>query len=582
MCGIFAYLGNHINIKEIEREFQKTRMRGPDDSQLKLIREEWLFGFHRLKIVDTSDRGNQPMRREECYSICNGEIYNHLTLRKNIIDRLTLSTNNYGNSLTLENDLFLSKSDCEIIPIGYRFWGIDSLVDRLDGVFSFVLYDEEKDQIFLARDRLGVRPMFWGWNSHGELLVASEAKSISTLVDKVEPFPPGHYWSGVVNSEGFLTGQLVQYYLPMYPVVDDVTSELYVLDKIQRGLRDKLVQAVQKRLMSDRPVGCLLSGGLDSSLVSALVAREFKKTGRGDLLTFSVGLPGSPDLDYADRVSSWIGSKHHRVELGRDVWLKAIPEVIYAIESYDVTTVRASVGNYLIAKYIKENTDIVVVYNGDGSDEQSGYLYLGNAPDIPQFQSELCRLLREIHQFDVLRSDRAISSKWGLEARTPFLDRDFVDYYMGVVPTAWKSYGRLGQKILGGDSKKGVNQIEKSLLRGCFEGMDLLPPEVLWRRKEAFSDGCSSVNESWHDIIKAHVDKIISPEEFQESVGCYSPRPLSREALYYRRIYDSHFGPNRLVDHYWMPRWSEGVSDPSARELADYSEKKNVGVSQSR
>ena len=412
-------------------------------------------------------------------------------------------------------------------------------MERLDGVFAFVVYDEDTDRIILGRDRFGVRPMFWGWNSHGELLVASEAKSIVTMVERLEPFPPGHVWIGR-ERDGFLQGTIEQYYTPLYPVIGGESEEVEVY---LRGIRDSFTRAVRKRLMSDRPVGCLLSGGLDSSLVSSLVAREFKESGKGRLMTFSVGLPGSPDLDYADSVAKWIGSDHHRVRIDRKVWLDAIPEVVYAIESYDVTTVRASVGNYLVSKYISENTDIVVVYNGDGSDEQSGYMYLGNAPDVEAFQDDLCRLLREIYQFDVLRSDRALSSKWGLESRTPFLDRDFVDYYMGVVPTALKTYGKLSQ-IVGQSiqtSGESVPRMEKWLLRKSFEKEGLLPDSVLWRRKEAFSDGCSSVKESWHDIIKGHVDTIISDSEFRESVGCYSPRPMSKEALYYRRLYDSSF-----------------------------------------
>ena len=272
------------------------------------------------------------------------------------------------------------------MPVGISALGVEKLVEEIDGVFSFVCYREDTDEVCIARDRFGVRPLFWGWNSHGELLVSSEAKSIMTLVDTVTPFPPGCYWKGSMKFRenggvGTLVGTITEYYTPLYPVVVAKTNTSLKADEInlarvKAGIRDRFTLAVRKRLMSDRPVGCLLSGGLDSSLVSALVAREFKENGKGDLLTFSIGLPGSPDLDYADRVSKWIGSKHHRVELDRSVWLEAIPEVIYAIESYDVTTVRASVGNYLISKYISENTDVVVVYNGDGSDEQSGYLYL--------------------------------------------------------------------------------------------------------------------------------------------------------------------------------------------------------------
>ena len=570
MCGIFAYFGNHISISQIEKEFQKTKMRGPDFSHLQWVREGWLLGFHRLKIVDTSDAGNQPMRREDCYLICNGEIYNHQELRTGVLQDLG-EVGEVGD----EETIFRSQSDCEVLPFAYRSWGIERLVSEIDGVFSMIIYDEEEDRVIIARDRFGVRPLFWGWNNHNELLVASEAKSIVHLVEQVSPFLPGHFWTGSCSgtTSNFLQGTLQTYYQPLYKTVTNNNNVTTTLTDVLANIRDLFTKAVHKRLMSDRPVGCLLSGGLDSSLVSSLVAREFKKRGKGTLQTFSVGLPGSPDLDYADLVAQKIGSKHHRVELPVEKWLSAIPEVIYAIESYDVTSVRASVGNWLIGKWIHENTDIVVVYNGDGSDEQSGYLYLGNAPTVQEFQEDICRLLREIYQFDVLRSDRSISSQWGLESRTPFLDRDFVDYYMGMVPTAWKTYGKLGAKV----NHHGKTQTpegrgiveEKWLLRKAFESEDLLPSEVLWRKKEAFSDGCSSTKDSWHDIIQKEVETKISDGDFSNLAGNYSPRPINKEALYYRQIYESHFGVNRLVDHYWLPKWTQ-TRDPSARELGEY------------
>jgi asparagine synthase (glutamine-hydrolysing) len=252
-------------------------------------------------------------------------------------------------------------------------------------------------------------------------------------------------------------------------------------------------------------------------------------------------------------VAEHIGSKHHTIELSEEEFLNAIPEVIYNIESYDTTTVRASVGNYLIGKYIKENTDITVVFNGDGSDEQSGYLYLGNAPSEQEFKQECIKLLSEIHYFDVLRSDRAMSSHWSLESRTPFLDTDFVNYYMSI-ETKHKMYD---------------NKIEKYLLRLSFNEDNLLPPDVLWRRKEAFSDGCSSKERSWHKVIQEYIEKNVSDSEYRSNTFIHNP-PQLKESYLYRKIYESFYkGFANLIPHYWLPNWSECV-DPSARELDVY------------
>ena len=328
------------------------------------------------------------------------------------------------------------------------------------------------------------------------------------------------------------------------------------INSVYNDVNSLLKEAVLKRLMSDRKIGCLLSGGLDSSLIASLVAREYRDS---KVKTFSIGMPGSIDLKYADDVAKYIGSDHYSVEISEDDFLNAIEDVIYKIESYDITTVRASVGNYLVSKYIRNNTDCKVIFNGDGSDEVScGYFYLKNAPDLDALQNENKRLLDEIYLFDVLRSDRSISSN-GLEPRTPFLDKKFVQYYFSLSPEIKKFDGK--------------NRIEKYVLRKSFENDKLLPEDVLWRNKCAFSDGVSKKNKSWHTIIKSYLDDIISDEEFNnEKIKFSHCPPISKESYYYRKIYAKYFGNHdNLIPHYWMPRWSD-VNDPSARELNEYKE----------
>ena len=328
-------------------------------------------------------------------------------------------------------------------------------------------------------------------------------------------------------------------------------------DFILSCIKNKLTQSVKKRLLSDRPIGALLSGGLDSSLVCGIICKLYKeKNIENKLKTFSIGIKGATDLDYAQNVADYIGSQHHTIECTEEDFLKAISDVIYNIESYDTTTVRASVGNYLVAKYIKENTDIVVVFNGDGSDEQSGYKYLRNAPNKKEFQNECLKLLNNINYFDVLRSDRSVSSKWGLEARTPFLDKEFVDYYMKI-DSSLKMY----------NDENGLP--EKYLLRKAFENENVIPNEVLWRPKEAFSDGCSSEHRSWHKIIQEYVDKLITDDEFNNNKDKYKINPPQlKESYFYRKIFESYYpGKANVIPYFWLPNWSDEI-DPSARELS--------------
>ena len=537
MCGIFAYLGNKIDSKVLTDAFLKTFKRGPDNNILKSITENLIFGFHRLSINDTSFKGNQPLfHPKKPYSIiCNGEIYNYQQLVEE-------------NKFTM-----YSNSDCEVILYLYEKYGIEKLLEMIDSEsFAFCIYDGEKDLLIVARDRFGVRPLFVSKTRDNQLIFSSEIKSIVPLIsneDQINQFQPG-CWK-TYSTKNYQESEYYPYYNYLFP-----ENETEDIKEICKNIRQKLTNAVNKRLMSDRPIGCLLSGGLDSSLISALVTKELKKP----IETFSIGLKDSVDLKYAQKVADFIGSKHHTIELTEEEFLNSIPEVIYNIESYDTTTVRASVGNYLVGKYIKENTDITVVFNGDGSDEQSGYLYLENAPTEKDFKEECVRLLKEIHYFDVLRSDRSLSSNFSLETRAPFLDTDFVNYYMSV-KTKFKNYH---------------NRIEKHLLRLAFDKDNLLPEEVLWRRKEAFSDGCSSNERSWHKIIQEFIDTRVTDKEFNENKIKYQHNtPVLKESYYYRKIFESYYPKrNNLIPHFWLPRWTEEKADPSARELKNYNVKK--------
>ncbi|MBT3590471.1 MAG: asparagine synthase B [Candidatus Marinimicrobia bacterium] len=529
MCGIVSYAGTNYSLDEIKTHVDKIQYRGPDNSHYESVSRNIYFIFHRLAIVGLTDDGNQPMKHPEDDSItliCNGEIYNYQQLAEK-----------YGFNLH-------SGSDCEVILFMYKKFGIEKTIQELDGVFMFVLYDELKNELLSGRDPMGVRPGFVGRKDE-DIFISSEAKPLTDLCDSIIPFEPGTWWS---SKDPKTFNRYFTYSTPINSIVDD--------NDICASIRHHLTSAVNKRLMSDREIGCLLSGGLDSSLITGLVAKEYN--GRG-LNTFSIGMEGSVDLVYAKEVADFLGTKHHQIELTQKDFLKAIETVIYNIESYDTTTVRASVGNYLVSKYISENSDCKVIFNGDGADEVCcGYVYLKNAPSPGALQIESERLVKEIYLFDVLRSDRSISSN-GLEARTPFLDKAFVKYYLSIHPEL-KQFD-------------GEKRLEKYLLRKAFEGMGVIPDSVLWRRKCAFSDGVSSQKTSWHTIVQSFVDQQISDEEFSKEIKLIKHcTPVLKESYYYRKVYKSFFGKHdNLIPKFWMPQWTD-VIDPSARELSGYKE----------
>lgn len=529
MCGIFTAYGANYHWISLEDSFNKIAYRGPDSSSFVNVNKKLIMAFHRLAIMGLSNSGNQPMKHpndESLTLMCNGEIYNYKKL-----------AHKYNFKLS-------TGSDCEIILHLFKEFGIRKTIDQLDGVFMFTIYDEIDDILYAGRDPMGVRPGFIA-SAEKETFISSEAKSLIKFSKNIVPFPPGSWWS----SENPSTFIRYFYYDSNKPSSDNE-------NEILENVKTFLTKAVVKRLMSEREIGCLLSGGLDSSLIASIVSKNHIG---GKLNTFSIGIEGSVDLQYAQVVAKFIQSNHHSIQISEKDFLGAIETVIYNIESYDTTTVRASVGNYLVSKYIKENTDCKVIFNGDGSDEVCcGYLYLRNAPNPKNLQAESEKLVKELYLYDVLRSDRCISSN-GLEARTPFLDKKFVKYYLSI-PAELKTFNT-------------NDKIEKDLLRKAFDDGTYLPKDVLWRRKVAFSDGVSSQKKSWHKIIQEHVNQKITDQEFSNAQKLMPHcTPLLKESYYYRKIFEGFFPDSeKLIPHFWMPRWSD-VIDPSARELKNYKE----------
>ncbi len=528
MCGIWAYISKTpIEAANYENYVQRLYDRGPEGTQIVQVTPNIVLGFTRLAINGLSEAGMQPMEHNGIYSITNGEIYNYRELAKEFSLEMTTG------------------SDCEIIPklyeqIGNEVWA------ALDGVFATVLVDTKLKRTFIARDPYGVRPLFIADDANGGLVISSELKGLVGIADlaTVRQLSPGTFLN--VDNISCVANQQRWHQTPFLKI--PLEQEQATL-----AIRVALENAVKKRLMTERPVAALLSGGVDSSLIAALVQRELKAVGAPPLKTFSIGFEGSEDLRYAKMVAEHIGSDHHEIIKTPDQFFESIPEVIKAIESYDTTTVRASVGNWNVAKAIKELSDCKVVFNGDGSDEVlGGYLYFYNAPTPLEFELETTRLLKDIHMYDVLRSDRSISSH-GLEPRTPFLDRQFVATAKAIATT-------LRQPIKG-------QQPEKWILRKAFETTNLLPDAVLWRKKEAFSDGVSGQTKAWYEEIADRVPSI----EHQEYRHL---QPKTPEQAYYRSIFENIY-PNcsHIVPYFWMPMWSK-TSDPSARTLTVYNDQK--------
>lgn len=507
MCGIVGVFDLKIESQQLRTQVlemsKKIRHRGPDWSGI-YYGNKAILAHERLSIVDVQS-GKQPLYSKDGKHVLavNGEIYNHQELRKEL-------NGSYE---------FLTQSDCEVILALYRKKGIDFLED-LNGIFAFALYDEEKDIYLIARDHMGIIPLYMGWDQYGNFYVASELKSLEGYCNKIQEFLPGHYMTSDKP------GELIRWYSRDWEEFDAVKDNPTSID----DLRDALEAAVHRQMMSDVPYGVLLSGGLDSSVISA-VAKKYaaKRIENQDqsgawwpqLHSFAVGLIGSPDLAAAQKVADHIGTVHHEVHFTVQEGLDAIRDVVYHLETYDVTTIRASTPMYLLSRVIK-SMGVKMVLSGEGADELfGGYLYFHKAPNAQAFHEETNRKLFKLHMYDCLRANKSLAA-WGVEGRVPFLDKEFMDVAMRINPE---------------DKLIQNGRIEKWIVRKAFE--DYLPKEVAWRQKEQFSDG---VGYSWIDSLKEMTAERISDDEMTNAKYRFPINPpMSKEEYYYRTIFESHF-----------------------------------------
>ena len=518
-----GYCGEGIKKEEFRKYFDRTVSRGPDDTRI-TDTGKGLLGFHRLAIMGLTSTGMQPFCLNGNSVVCNGEIYGFEKIREELKKEYN----------------FYSDSDCEILLPLYEKYGTD-MFTGLDAEFACIIYDGAAGEYIAARDPIGIRPLYYGYDEKGVMVFASEAKNLTGLCSRIMPFPPGHYYKG---------GKFICY-------CDIAKTEKICEDDLEtvcEKIHDKLVKGIEKRLVADAGVGFLLSGGLDSSLVCAVAA---KKSAR-PIRTFAIGMSEDAiDLKYARQAADYIGSDHMEVIITKEEVLGALPEVVHLLGTYDITTIRASIGMYLVCKAIHEETDIRVLLTGEISDELFGYKYTDFAPSAEAFQQEAEKRIRELHMYDVLRADRCISVN-SLEARVPFGDLDFVRYVMSV------------------DPRKKLNTYHKGkyLLRHAFEKEDYLPEEILWREKAAFSD---AVGHSMVDYLKEYANTYYTDSEYGEKRRKYThAKPFTKEALLYRELFEKYYpGQSQMVTDFWMPnREWEGcdVDDPSARILANYGD----------
>ena len=522
MCGIVGIFNISSEPEQLRSQVltmsRRIRHRGPDWSGI-YVGKTAILAHERLSIVDPAS-GGQPLKSPDGKLILsvNGEIYNHRAIRNGICKDYPFQTG----------------SDCEVILALYQKKGIDFLED-LNGIFAFALYDEENDRFLIARDSIGVIPLYMGSDYAGRIYVASELKALEGFCSEYKPFLPGHYYDS-------RSGRMERWYKRDWEQYDNVKDNGADIAE----LREALCQSVQRQLMSDVPYGVLLSGGLDSSIVSAVAKRYAARRIETDntreawwpqLHSFAVGLKGAPDLEAARKVADYIGTVHHEINFTIQEGLDALRDVIYYIETYDVTTVRASTPMYLLARVIK-SMGIKMVLSGEGADEIfGGYLYFHKAPNAQAFHEECVRKISKLHLYDCLRANKSLSA-WGVEGRVPFLDKEFMDVAMRINPEAKMA-------------KNG--KMEKWVLRKAFE--DMLPESVAWRQKEQFSDG---VGYSWIDVLKQITSERVSDEEMAHAAERFPINPpMNKEEYYYRSIFESHF-----------PSASAARSVPSERSVA--------------
>lgn len=563
MCGIVAI----FNVKEQTPELRtkalgmskKIRHRGPDWSGIHCSGSA-ILAHERLSIVDP-ESGGQPLFSPDGKQVLavNGEIYNHKKIRERYKGRYDFQTG----------------SDCEVILALYRDKGVNFLED-LNGIFAFALYDEEQDAFLIARDHIGVIPLYIGFNADGKVFVASELKALEGECERYEPFLPGHYyWSKAPGMKRWYKRDWMEY--------DNVKDNTASSDAIRKSL----CAAVKRQMMSDVPYGVLLSGGLDSSVISAITESYAERRIETDsrsrawwprLHSFAVGLKGAPDLAKARLVADHIGTVHHEINYTIQEGLDALRDVIYFIETYDITTVRASVPMYLLARVIK-SMGIKMVLSGEGADEIfGGYLYFHKAPSAEEFHKETVRKLSKLHLYDCLRANKSLSA-WGVEGRVPFLDKEFLDVAMRTNPKA-KMCSVLPASRSGEADPKA--SIEKRIVREAFE--DMLPEEVAWRQKEQFSDG---VGYSWIDTLKKITSEAVTDEQMEHAEERFPINtPLCKEEYYYRSIFEEHFPSEsaaRSVPHEasvacstavaleWDEAW-KNMNDPSGRAVSGVHE----------
>ena len=562
MCGIFLYCGQPRDVQELRECFMRTQHRGPDNTQFMVFYIDNVmlaFGFHRLSINGLNPKAHQPLFLDHTITVCNGEIWNSTEMHR---------------SCDKTND---SGSDCECLPLFYRDIienttkkheePFETLCNVINGVFGLVLFDRLNNHIYVARDRVGIRSLYYaiekqGDNARENLFVASEMKSIPTTFSNVHAFPPGHWGCFPIHANTSpqhafetrpywtLRASRRLAYLQPDCSPENVPQQIDYIDCCDK-LQIALIHAVERRFMSDRSIGCVLSGGLDSTVITAIACmlHKQKHPDAPPLRSYTIGMEGAEDFKWAKQAADYLGTEHHEFVVSEEEFLDAIPDVIAQIESYDVTTVRASTGNWLLAKHIAALGKDTVLFCGDVADELlGGYRGFGLTTDADAFDDENVKMLENIHRFDVLRCEKSFAGR-GVVGRVPCADYDVVDLLMSI-PPEFKMWD-------------GEHRIEKDLLRRAFQ--DYLPDALIWRRKEAFSDGVSQKTKSWYEVIQDHLSK----QNITKTLERGHASPYDMESSYYREIFEGLYTSVESIPYLWKQPFSS-VADPSARCLGNY------------